>query len=270
MIQKIVSIKAVSLSDAWFQLIYNIIEHGRDFKIDEGSYAGSIRKELDFCMIHITRPYLRDVDGMPLIPEVPEGSGMVAPVDKDYIAKYAPYLLTGEMAENESYTYGQRLNKEPISDHFSDEMMRLRDTIYRNYCDNPAMEHCIYERYKWISQVELAIEVFKKNPRTNQMCLQVAKPTDCLLIDPPCLRTIDTRIQDGKLHFYIYFRSWDAWGGFPANLAGLSMLQEYMANEIGVKQGEMICTSKGLHLYDYVFPFAEMRTMVSKATSKGF
>ena len=40
------------------------------------------------------------------------------------------------------------------------------------------------------------------------------------------------------------------------------MLQEHMANEIGVEQGEMICTSKGLHLYDYAVPFAEMRCMV--------
>jgi thymidylate synthase len=40
------------------------------------------------------------------------------------------------------------------------------------------------------------------------------------------------------------------------------MLQEHMAGEIGVEQGEMICTSKGLHLYDYTVSFANMRCMV--------
>jgi thymidylate synthase len=34
-----------------------------------------------------------------------------------------------------------------------------------------------------------------------------------------------------------------------------------MAAEIGVEDGEIIASSKGLHLYDYVFELAEMRTM---------
>jgi thymidylate synthase len=79
---------------------------------------------------------------------------------------------------------------------------------------------------KWISQVDLAIEVYKEYPRTNQMCLQVAKPTDIMLIDPPCLRHIDTRIQDGKLHFIVYFSSHGICiVDLPANLAGISMFK---------------------------------------------
>jgi len=74
---------------------------------------------------------------------------------------------------------------------------------------------------------------------------QVAHPTDVLLKDPPCLRSIFTRIQYGKLHFIIYFRSWDLWGGFPANLAGIQQMKEYIAS------------SKGLHLYNYVWELAE-------------
>jgi len=261
--QKIVMIEGVTLPDVWFQLIYNILEHGRDFKIDSGSYAGSTRKELDFCVIHITRPWERDSEGFPLVPVMPEGSNMVAPVDRDYLINYAGYILSSEMAENESYTYGSRLNRVSISDEMSDKILRLKNVIYRNHCNYRSMESCIYDRDKWFSQVEFAIEEYKKSPRTNQMCLQIAQPKDMLLLDPPCLRTIDTRIQDGKLHFNgIHFRSWDAWGGFSANLAGISMLQEHMANEIGVEQGEMICVSKGLHLYDYAVSFAEMRCMV--------
>ena len=79
-----------------------------------------------------------------------------------------------------------------------------------------------------------------------------------LLNDPPCLRHIDTRIQDGKLHFFPYFRSWDLWGGFPANLAAIELMKEYIASEIGVGNGEIIAASKGLHLYNYVWELAEM------------
>jgi thymidylate synthase len=78
-----------------------------------------------------------------------------------------------------------------------------------------------------------------------------------LLQDPPCLRHIDTRIQDDKLHFFPYFRSWDAFGGLPANLAAIEMMKQYCSVQIGVGNGEIIASSKGLHLYDYVFEISE-------------
>ncbi|MGD9037387.1 MAG: hypothetical protein PVF10_12560, partial [Syntrophobacterales bacterium] len=51
-----------------------------------------------------------------------------------------------------------------------------------------------------------------------------------------------------------------AWNGYPANLGGVQLLKEYMASEIGVGDGEMIVASKGLHIYDYAFDVARMRT----------
>ena len=76
------------------------------------------------------------------------------------------------------------------------------------------------------------------------------------LSDPPCLRAIDTRIRDDKLNFIVYFRSWDLWAGFPSNLAAIQLLKEYMACEIGVADGELIASSKGLHLYQYAWDLA--------------
>lgn len=42
----------------------------------------------------------------------------------------------------------------------------------------------------------------------------------------------------------------------------LPVLKEYMASEIGVEDGEIIAASKGLHLYDYVFELAKLRTQL--------
>ena len=261
--QKIVNIEATTLDDSWFQLVYNALEHGRDFKIDEGSFAGSTRKEFDFVVVQITRPFERDVvHGLPLIPIIPEGMDIPPPVTSDYLIEYAPYLLGSELREGESYTYGQRLNKSKVERYEADMFLHNQGSIYKFYQGSP-MESIVFDAVKWLSQVDLAIWTYKEHGhRNNQMCLQVAEPNDILLLDPPCLRHIDTRIQDGMLHFYPYFRSWDLWSGYPANLAGISMLQEHMAGEIGVEQGEMICTSKGLHLYDYTVSFANMRCMV--------
>lgn len=262
--QKIIAVEATTLDDSWFQLVYNALEHGRDFKIDEGSFAGSTRKEFDFAVVHITRPFERDVvSGLPLIPRMPEGMDNIPPpVTEEYLISYAPYLLGSDTAEGESYTYGQRLNKVKVEKYQCDNMVSNQGTIYKPYAGSP-MENFVLDLVKWFSQVDMAIWTYKNGGyRNNQMCLQVAEPLDMTLIDPPCLRHIDTRIQDDKLHFYPYFRSWDLWSGYPANLAGISMLQEHMADEIGVGQGEMICTSKGLHLYDYTVSFAEMRCMI--------
>jgi len=111
----------------------------------------------------------------------------------------------------------------------------------------------------FMSQLELMIWTYKnKGHRNNQMIMQVGQPSDMLLKDPPCLRHIDTRIQDGKLHFFPYFRSWDLWGGMPANLAAIEMMKQYCASEIGVENGEIIASSKGLHLYNYTWELCEI------------
>jgi thymidylate synthase len=265
---KIISVEAVTLPDSWFQLVYNALEHGKDFKIDSGSFKGHIRKEFDFVVVNIKRPFERDTEGLPLIPEMPEScSDIPAPVDSDYLVQYIPYimgdLVGGKPEEKESYTYGQRITKEPvrreICRNLSDPTLK---EIYKCYPYSPEIENLVLDSEKFFSQVNQVIWEYKKNGhRNNQLVIQIAKPTDLLLLDPPCLRQIDTRIQDGKLHFFPYFRSWDLWSGYPANLAGISVLQEYMAEQIGVEQGEMLCTSKGLHLYDYSVPFAKMRCM---------
>ena len=239
---KRISIQATSLPDVWFQLVYAAVKEGREFKIDRGSYAGQVRLELDWVDAQITQPWLRDVEGLPLIPEMPEGNlNMPAPVTKDYIRDYARYIMTDHKEKGEQYTYGERLRNALAPDvHLLGKGEK--------------------EWFHWLDQIDHIISIYKKHgPRNNQMVLQVAQPSDLLLEDPPCLRHIDTRIQDDCLHFFPYFRSWDLWGGFPANVAGISMLQEYMANEIGVDQGDMICSSKGLHIYGYAKDLAMLR-----------
>ena len=161
----------------------------------------------------------------PLIPDIPEALCIPNPVADGYIESYLPYLMTAEKQPNEDYTYGEYL--EP--------------------------------------QIAEVIRMYRQDGYgTNQAYMTVGDPKALLLNDPPCLRGIDTRIRYGKLHFMVYFRSWDLWNGFPANLGAIQMLKEYMAQEIGVEDGEIIAASKGLHLYDYIWELARLRTMKSQ------
>jgi len=144
--------------------------------------------------------------------------GVPPPTSMEYIESYLPYIMTAHKAEGEQYTYGQYLEK----------------------------------------QIAEIVRMYKEDGfNTNQAFMAVGDSQSIYLSDPPCLRGIDTRIHDGKLHFFVYFRSWDLWAGFPSNLAAIQLLKEYMSSEIGIDDGELIASSKGLHLYEYAWELAQ-------------
>jgi len=264
------NITATTLSDAWFQTLFRILEEGTVFKIDRGSYAGQKRLEFDWITVQIKYPGIR-----PLLPQIEAHHNIPNPVDDNYLDDYLPYLMTDELKPEESYTYGQRLVGYPIHNSMPDPDSRQWKEDHEILIDeiDELMERKIvfHRKGDWfLNQIEMMIWTYKnKGYRNNQMVLQVAHPSDMLLKDPPCLRSIDSRIQDGKLHFFVYFRSWDLWGGFPANLAGIQLLKEYCAAEIGVEDGEIIATSKGLHLYDYSFDLVKCLRMRDDMKLKG-
>ena len=245
----LVSIEARDLPDAWFQCVYEIIDKGHEYVIDHGSYAGQKRLEFDYVTVHIKYPGVR-----PLIPDIPASLGIPNPVAEGYVEEYVPYLMTPKKLPNEEYTYGERLAGWSYLCFVDREDQEERGKGGNGL--RKVVEECI------VNQIEDVIRMYRtKGFGTNQAAMTVSVPSDILLSDPPCLRHIDTRIREGKLHFMVYFRSWDLWNGFPANLGGIQILKEYMAAEIGVEDGEIIAASKGLHLYDYVWDLAELRTM---------
>ncbi len=178
-----------------------------------------------------------------------------------YSRSYVEYVMTARKEPGESYTYGERLTRYLISgDKLSWRLQGANEIVDLREVDGKILFE--EDGLLYLNQIEWVIDTYKEfGHRNNQMVLQVAHPTDCILLDPPCLRHIDTRIQDEALHFFVYFRSWDLWGGLPANLAGVQTLKEYMANEIGVDDGEMVVESKGLHLYGYAENLAKMRCL---------
>ena len=157
-------------------------------------------------------------------PLVPDvPQGVPPPATMEYVENYLPYLMIAHKDEREQYTYGQYLEK----------------------------------------QIAEVIKMYKEDGyNTNQAFMAVGDSHSIFLSDPPCLRLIDTRIRDNKLHFVVYFRSWDLWAGFPSNLAAIQLLKEYMSSEIGIGDGEIVATSKGLHLYQYSWELAKIAARV--------
>lgn len=164
--------------------------------------------------------HIQNPSTRPLLPEIPAHLNIPNPVSEDYLNNYMDYVM-GDYTkrDNEIYTY---------ADYIRPQMYKV-------------------------------IEILKRSPQTNQAVITIGDRDSIDQLDPPCLRILDFRISYDKLHMIVYFRSNDLWSGAPANWASLQLLKEYIAAEIGIEDGEIIYSSKGLHLYDYTWPLAKRR-----------
>jgi thymidylate synthase len=216
---KHVKISAFDCPDAWFQTLNKIWNEGDIFKVGFGSEETETKK-LNLT-IEIAQPKTR-----PLVSDK-------APCDFKYVQGYAlEYLWCGEK-QDETYTYGSRLNN-PYDDK-----------------SHP------------INQIEEAVKRYVEEQRDRQVTMVIRLPEDILKFkgenkqrhEPPCLSLIDTEILEGKMHFTCYFRSWDAYAGLPANIAGLQLFNEAFVSEINSRgnlnldTGKLIFHSKNCHIY---------------------
>ncbi len=236
-------IEAVTISDAWFQLIYNVFDpiFTYEQEIQRGSYANDqIRRQFYSATINIKRPW------EDRIPKMPDGMNIPPPCDEKYVdTEYFPnYLMNPNLAPNETYKYSTR--------------------IFAN------MEHgeiCELRSGKTGTQVDRVVEMLRETPQTNQATIEIGSPYDLDICkdlvghcDPPCLRLISFKVLPGNfLQMAVYFRSWDLWAGFPANLAGLELFREWIMEETGLLNGPLVAYSDGLHLYKMYEEVAKIR-----------
>jgi thymidylate synthase len=168
----------------------------------------------------------------------PENRPLVAdkaPCDMKYVQWYAlTYLWCGEGKIDETYTYASRL-REPID------------------------------------QIEEAIKRYAIEKQDRQVTMVIRLPEDIKKLrqntkerhEPPCLSLIDTEIIDEQMHLTCYFRSWDAFAGLPANIAGLQIFNEAFVSEINsrgnldLQTGKLIFHSKNCHIYQRQYKLVE-------------
>ncbi|MEW6585948.1 MAG: thymidylate synthase [Nitrospirota bacterium] len=231
---------AKTISDAWFQLIYNLFDKAYSQNIQKGSFENEqYRLQYPGIAVYIEHPHCD------MIPTIPPGLNIPAPTTKEYIEDYfVNYLMNPELAENETYTYASRIHS-PMP--------------------------------RGGTQLDRVIEMLKETPLTNQAVVEVGTPQDldtCYgkdgKLDPPCLRLLDFKVipSDGDFLLTIsaYFRSWDLWAGFPTNLGGIELLKQFVASEANLKSGPMYAYSAGAHIYGYQEEIARLRTLRSAKT----
>ncbi len=155
-----------------------------------------------------------------------------APCDMKYVQWYALKYLWSGIIEDETYTYGSRLRKP-------------------------------------VDQIEEAVKRYLEEPADRQITFVIRLPEDIMKRvhdqkhEPPCLSLIDTEILEGQLNLTCYFRSWDAYAGLPANIAGVQLFNEALVSEISrrgnldLTTGELVFHSKNCHIYERQFKLIE-------------
>jgi len=240
-------ITATDHVDAWKQFMIHALDQGRKYDITSGSHAGSYRMAIDSAHAYIRYPETR-----PLAPlTVP---GVIPPVGKTKITMDNGSVT--EMDEIEHYFHHYVLNPHGPQ---PDEHYNYSEWLY------PLAESAIdYYSEKGFGNAHAVLRVgdpFCFRDYFKPFENETARPTT------PCLLSIDTRIVEGNpehsgnsryfLIFYVYYRSWDLFGGFLTNMGGFQLLKEYMAAMIKEKSGRSvhpgpsIVQCKDLHLYGH-------------------
>ena len=239
-----IQIIANDLNDAYFQLLIFVWEYGRKYKIDTGSFKGASRLEFDFCSGFIKNPYVR-----PLAPIMPEGIPPVTTDEKLETEYFPNYLMNPELEGNEHYRYSSWING---TDHYKEFEFLWSTQNTTAIIDNEE------------TPLEWVIKHFKEKGYGNNHCfINVGNVDSGFAYDipyehegdrrtSPCLRGIDFKIKDHYLIMSVIFRSWDLYAGFPENMGGLTLLNEYICDQLhDVQPGPLAFTSAGLHAYDY-------------------
>ncbi len=257
---KLTFIEATDLGDAWFQALDKVMTGGRRYLITSGSYEGIHRSALPL-VINIKYPGTR-----PLAPQMPEGSNIPPPTTEEDIEEYLGYLMTPVRQPGEHYTYGEDLywQVEWVIKHYKEggfgnnhgymTVGRPETLYFYDRSVDYSEQIFISERSRGVVTQEYFRDNLWNKDSQNRPSSQ-------------CLRGIDTWIDEGKLHFWVYFRSWDLWGGFPVNLGGIQLLKEYMAESLEVADGAIVASCKDLHVYEHTDAVALMRLGKQKETT---
>jgi thymidylate synthase len=102
------------------------------------------------------------------------------------------------------------------------------------------------------SQYEVVRDRLKAKPDTRKAVIQLFDREDILADykDVPCTCTLQFLVRDSLLHLVVHMRSNDVFMGLPHDVFAFTMIQEILANDLGVKLGTYKHMVGSFHLYD--------------------
>ncbi|MFN6934269.1 MAG: thymidylate synthase [Tsuneonella sp.] len=108
----------------------------------------------------------------------------------------------------------------------------------------------LYEPGEGINQIAAVVESLRTNPGSRRHIIEgwnVAELDRMAL--PPCHKTYQFHVSDGKLNGLLFQRSCDVALGLPFNLWSAALLQRMLAQQVDLEPGEFVWMGGDVHLY---------------------
>ena len=105
-------------------------------------------------------------------------------------------------------------------------------------------------RKEYIDQIQMAIDLIKKNPNSRRIIVTAWNPSDLdRMALPPCHAFFQFYVVGGRLDCQLYQRSADAALGVPFNMASYALLLTMIAQECDLTPGIFVHTLGDAHIY---------------------
>ena len=108
----------------------------------------------------------------------------------------------------------------------------------------------LFRKGRGINQVQQVVDSLRDNPGSRRHIIEgwnVAELDSMAL--PPCHKTYQFHVADGRLNGLLYQRSCDVALGLPFNLWSAALLQRMLAQQAGLEPGEFVWMGGDTHLY---------------------
>lgn len=128
------------------------------------------------------------------------------------------------------------------------------------FISDPKHRHIQSGNSKVVDQLDYVIKAFQRDINTRQAIIEIGDPAkDCfkggelkVTKDFPCTRSLHLQVNtNGEMDMIVDLRSNDALWGFSAvNVFNFTLLQEYIANIVGVPVGRYFHKADNFHFYE--------------------
>jgi len=234
---KTIFVQKETLPEAFEEAIVRTWREGSEFKT-EYDHEGDLASKDVTAMIHIEDPFKE--------PRIHRGfPGSLEDLEiyrLEVVNGIHDYFMDDKSnPERWKYTYSQRLFDYNVTEG--------------SYAQNSTVGERTYKPIeKKYNQIQICIDKLKEcsyTRRAQAVTWQVWN--DAKIDDPPCLQRLFFRILDNKLHMNAHIRSNDSWKASFMNLWGISELQKFVADEIGIETASLTWIADSYHIYGSYF-----------------
>ena len=112
------------------------------------------------------------------------------------------------------------------------------------------LDNGLFERGEGVNQIAEVVRSLRENPGSRRHIIEgwnVAELDRMAL--PPCHKTYQFHVADGRLNCVLYQRSCDVALGLPFNLWSVALLTRMLAQQTDLEPGELVWMGGDTHLY---------------------